>query len=108
MFHTCELVVPFVLLQAAVRRATLSLNFTPVFMGSAFKNKVGGMGTGMGMGMGMGMLTSLSVVWAPQGVQKLLDGVIDFLPSPLEVENIALDQTRKEEKVGGADWGKGG
>lgn len=41
-------------------------------MGSAFKNK---------------------------GVQLLLDGVIDFLPAPTEVENHALDQNREEEKV---------
>src|SRR5205823_8893977 len=58
--------------KAAVRRATLSLKFTPVFVGSAFKNK---------------------------GVQKLLDGVCDFLPNPTEVENIALDQSKGEEKV---------
>ena len=45
----------------AVRKATLDLSITPVFCGSAFKNK---------------------------GVQKLLDGVIDYLPSPLDVGEI--------------------
>ena len=45
----------------AVRSATLSGSLFPVFCGSAFKNK---------------------------GVQKLLDGVIDYLPSPLDVEAI--------------------
>ncbi len=42
----------------AVRKATVSGAMTPVFCGSAFKNK---------------------------GVQRLLDGVVDFLPSPLDV-----------------------
>eukprot|EP01018_Ginkgo_biloba_P013620 Gb_08395 [translate_table: standard] len=59
-------------LEMAIRRATISLKFIPVFMGSAFKNK---------------------------GVQLLLDGVINFLPCPIEVGNYALDQTKDEEKV---------
>jgi translation elongation factor EF-G len=44
-------------LHAAIRRATIARTFCPVMMGSAYKNK---------------------------GVQLLLDGVRDFLPSPLE------------------------
>src|SRR3712207_1921587 len=44
-------------IRAAIRKATLGIHMTPVFCGSAFKNK---------------------------GVQPLLDGVIDYLPSPLE------------------------
>jgi elongation factor G len=44
-------------LRAAIRKATLDIQMTPVFCGSAFKNK---------------------------GVQPLLDGVIDYLPSPLD------------------------
>jgi elongation factor G len=44
-------------LRAAIRMATLEIQMTPVFCGSAFKNK---------------------------GVQPLLDGVIDYLPSPLD------------------------
>ena len=48
-------------IKAAIRKATLSVEFFPVFVGSAFKNK---------------------------GVQLLLDGVIDYLPSPLEVPPI--------------------
>ncbi|CAN0035926.1 unnamed protein product [Scytosiphon promiscuus] len=59
-------------LKAAMRRATISLNFVPVFMGSAYKNK---------------------------GVQLLLDGVLDYLPNPLEVPNYALDTAKDEEKV---------
>ncbi|KAE8660429.1 Elongation factor G [Hibiscus syriacus] len=59
-------------LEAAVRRATIARKFVPVFMGSAFKNK---------------------------GVQPLLDGVLCYLPCPIEVTNYALDQTKNEEKV---------
>ena len=42
----------------AIRAATISMKVTPVLCGSAFKNK---------------------------GVQQLLDGVIDYLPSPLDI-----------------------
>jgi elongation factor G len=55
-----------------IRKATLSLKFTPVFMGSAFKNK---------------------------GVQHLLDGVLAYLPKPTEKHNEALDQDNGEAKV---------
>ena len=47
--------------RVAIRAATASGTLFPVFCGSAFKNK---------------------------GVQRLLDGVIDYLPSPLEVKPI--------------------
>ncbi|MBI2606638.1 MAG: elongation factor G [Deltaproteobacteria bacterium] len=59
-------------LRPAIRKATLTLNFTPVMMGSAFKNK---------------------------GVQPLLDAVCSYLPAPMDVTNEALDQSKKEEKV---------
>jgi translation elongation factor EF-G len=36
---------------------------------------------------------------AKQGVQLLLDGVVNYLPCPLEVSNHALDQNKQEEKV---------
>ena len=49
------------------RRATVSLAFVPIFMGSAYKNK---------------------------GVQLLLDGVSDYLPSPCQVRNTALVRIR--------------
>jgi elongation factor G len=58
--------------RAAIRKATLSLNFTPVMTGSAYKNK---------------------------GVQLLLDAVTYYLPSPDQKENIALDQHNNEAKL---------
>ncbi|MGB0873529.1 MAG: elongation factor G [Solirubrobacterales bacterium] len=48
-------------IKAAIRKATLDMTMTPVLCGSSFKNK---------------------------GVQPLLDAVIDYLPSPLEVPPI--------------------
>ena len=59
-------------LHAAIRRVTVGLKMTPVFIGSAYKNK---------------------------GVQLLLDGVNMYLPNPKEVTNIALDQDKQEEKI---------
>ena len=50
--------IPVDEIKAAIRKATLNLDIYPVFAGSAFKNK---------------------------GVQMMLDGVNDFLPSPLDV-----------------------
>jgi len=53
--------LPVEMILAALRRGTISLSFIPVLCGASFKNK---------------------------GVQPLLDAVVDFLPSPLEVPPI--------------------
>jgi elongation factor G len=63
--------VPSELLISAIRKATLDLSITPVLCGSSFKNK---------------------------GVQPLLDAVIDFLPSPLDVPAVeGSEPVRGEE-----------
>ena len=41
------------------------------------------------------------LMYGLQGVQPLLDGVLNYLPCPIEVSNYALDQTKNEEKVAG-------
>ncbi len=56
----------------AVRKGTIEREMTPVFMGSAYKNKA---------------------------VQPLLDAVISFLPSPLDIENEAIDLDNQEAVV---------
>ena len=60
------------LLIEAVRRGTLARQLTPVFIGSAYKNK---------------------------GIQPLLDAVTYFLPQPMEVENVALDMEHEEAEI---------
>jgi len=60
------------LLIQAIRKATLTREMTPVFMGSAYKNK---------------------------GIQPLLDGVTTLLPCPVDVENQALDTGQEEATV---------
>ena len=58
-------------LKAAIRKATLSVEFFPVVCGSAFKYK---------------------------GVQPMLDAVVDYLPSPLDVPAIkGIDPSTDEE-----------
>ena len=60
------------LVNEAIRKGTLALELAPVMIGSAYKNK---------------------------GVQPLLDAVEKYLPSPLDVENIALDIDNEEEEI---------
>jgi elongation factor G len=60
------------MLKRALRKATLDITVTPVLLGSAFKNK---------------------------GVQPLLDAVIDYLPSPLEVPPVHGIDPRTEHEL---------
>lgn len=48
-------------IKAAIRKGTIEMRFTPVTCGSSFKNK---------------------------GVQPLLDAIVDYMPSPVDVPNI--------------------
>ena len=64
--------IPAEMLYTAIRRGTLKRELTPVYMGSAYKNKA---------------------------IQPLLDGVTLLLPAPSEVENVALDMNNNEEPV---------
>ena len=57
-------------IRVALRKGTLAMEIVPVFTGSAFKNK---------------------------GVQTLLDGVVDFLPSPLDVPDIEGTNPKTDE-----------
>ena len=57
-------------IRGAVRKATLANGITPILCGSAFKNK---------------------------GVQRLLDAVIDFLPSPLDVPPVTGRLPQQDE-----------
>ena len=59
-------------IKAAVRKATVDGSMIPTLVGSAFKNK---------------------------GVQRTLDAVIDFLPSPLDVGSIEGFDHRDQEKI---------
>ena len=59
-------------IKRAIRLGTIALKVTPVFCGSAFKNK---------------------------GVQPLLDGVVDFLPSPIDLPPIQGIDPGTEESI---------
>lgn len=63
--------VPAQMTLDALRIGVLQRKITPVFMGSAYKNK---------------------------GVQLLLDGVLSLLPNPAEIENFAID-AKTEKKI---------
>ena len=59
-------------LSNAIRKATISMSVVPVMCGAAFKNK---------------------------GIQRLLDAVVSFLPSPLDIESIKGINPRNDEEV---------
>jgi len=64
--------IPAERIKAAIRKATLELKLTPVLCGSSFKNK---------------------------GVQPLLDAIIDYLPSPLDVPAVeGLEPVKGQEE----------
>ncbi len=65
--------IPVATLKAAIRKATLSSQLTPVLCGSAFKNK---------------------------GVQPLLDAILDYLPTPLDVPAIDGVLPNKKDEDG--------
>jgi elongation factor G len=66
--------IPVAKLKAAIRAATLAIKLTPVLCGSSFKNK---------------------------GVQPLLDAVLDYLPSPLDVPPVeGLEPERGSDNGG--------
>ncbi len=59
-------------LTAAIRKATIQLQVIPVMCGSAFKNK---------------------------GIQRLLDAIVSFLPSPMEIDAVKGINPRNDEIV---------
>jgi elongation factor G len=59
-------------IRRAIRAGVISMKMTPILCGSAFKNK---------------------------GVQQLLDGVVDFLPSPLDIESVTGIDPNTEQEV---------
>jgi elongation factor G len=66
--------VPAERIKQAIRKATLDIKLTPVLCGSSFKNK---------------------------GVQPLLDAVVDYLPSPLDVPPVEGIEPDKASENGG-------
>ncbi len=58
------------LIKDAIRKGTLGLQLTPVFLGSAYKNK---------------------------GVQPLMNAVVDYLPEPRDITNEAFDVSSESE-----------
>ncbi|MCL2705329.1 MAG: elongation factor G [Spirochaetaceae bacterium] len=64
--------IPEELIHNVIRKGVLSRELVPVFMGSAYKNK---------------------------GVQLLLDAVVKYLPTPIDVDNFALDLDDNEKEI---------
>ena len=59
-------------LQKCIRKGTISMSFVPVLCGSSFKNK---------------------------GVQPMLDAVVDYLPSPLDIPAVVCTNLKGEEVI---------
>ena len=59
-------------IKAAIRKGTIECHIVPVLLGSAFKNK---------------------------GIQRLLDAVVDYLPSPLDIPPVKGIDPRSEKEV---------
>ena len=59
-------------MKAALRIATISMKMTPVLCGSSYRNK---------------------------GVQALLDAIVDYLPSPLDVPSVVGTKPRSDEEI---------
>ncbi|MEJ2633792.1 MAG: elongation factor G [Calditrichia bacterium] len=59
-------------IKAAIRKGTLENQIVPVLLGTAFKNK---------------------------GIQRLLDAIVDYLPSPLDVPPVTGTDPRSEKEV---------
>jgi len=59
-------------LKMCIRSGVLSMHFFPVFCGSAFKNK---------------------------GVQNILDAVLDYLPSPVDIPSVVGENPQNGEKL---------
>ena len=68
--------IPVEQLKAAIRKGVIANELNPVFVGSAYKNK---------------------------GIQELLDAVVDYLPSPLDVKEIDGKNLEGEDEVRHAD-----
>jgi translation elongation factor EF-G len=64
--------IPEDMIREAIRKGTLAEQFVPVMLGSAYKFK---------------------------GIQSLMDGIMYYLPNPMEVKNYALDLDNNENKV---------
>ena len=69
--------IPVDQLKAAIRKGVIANELNPVFVGSAYKNK---------------------------GIQELLDAVVDYLPSPLDVKEIDGKNLEGEDEVRHADF----
>ena len=63
--------VPADMIRAAIRKATVSVNMVPVVCGTSYKNK---------------------------GVQKLLDAIVDFMPSPLDIPPVVGTNPKTDEE----------